>query len=80
MTYIKTKTTKLIIVGEEIYKEKTVYSFSVRGFVRCLKREVKRFFAWVHRGLVIIEDRILVKLDKIGKRAEEKIAERLIGE
>lgn len=67
-------------MSKKIYKEVTIYSLSIRGFVRCLKREVRRFFAWVHRGLVIIEDRILVKIDKIGKRAEEKIAERLIGE
>jgi hypothetical protein len=51
-------------------------SFSIRGLKEFLKNQVIGFFAWIHKKLASLEDKILKKLDDLGKYAQNKISER----
>lgn len=53
-------------------KEVEIVNLSVKE----AKKYIRRFFAWAHRGLTWLEDWVLRRIDKLGKKAEEKITER----
>lgn len=54
-----------VITGVIKKDNQTFVSFSIRGF-----------FAWVHRGLTILENWILKKLEAIGKKQGKRLVER----
>jgi len=54
-------------------KEVKIVSLSIS----MLKPYVKRFFAWVHRGLTKLENWCLKRLTKWGETADKKLTERM---
>lgn len=58
-------------------KEVIIINLSLKGFIKKAKASVRKFFVWVHKKLTILENKILKKLDTIGKHAEEKLSFRL---
>lgn len=56
-----------------------VISISLKNLIGHIKSGVKRFFGWIHTKLTNAENKILKKLDDVGKKAEEKLTIRLNG-
>ena len=61
-----------------VNKEGIVISFKLKGLKDYLKRGVKKVFKWLHTRFANLEDYLLLKIDKIGDRAEKHLEARLL--